>query len=74
MKCFDLHEKEKVECQNKRCRMWINCNQTQNCTLIASKNGPLSLQEIGDILGVTRMRICQIEKKVISKISNMVIK
>ena len=74
MKCFELHDKEGVECQNKSCRMWINCKQGQNCTLIASKNGPLSLQEIGDILGVTRMRICQIEKKVVNKISNMIIK
>jgi hypothetical protein len=74
MKCFDLHDKENVPCQNKTCRMWINCKEGQNCTLILSKKGPLSLQEIGDILGVTRMRICQIEKKVVQKLSGLVLK
>lgn len=52
--------------------MWIKSKENQNCTLIASKKGPMSLQEIGDILGVTRMRICQIEKKVIEKLSFLV--
>jgi DNA-directed RNA polymerase specialized sigma subunit len=52
--------------------MWIKASEHQNCTLIASKKGPMSLQQIGEILGVTRMRICQIEKKVIEKLSSMV--
>ncbi len=29
-----------------------------------------SLQEIGDALGLTRMRICQIEKKILEKIKD----
>jgi DNA-directed RNA polymerase specialized sigma subunit len=41
--------------------------------LVASKSGPLSLQQIGDILGVTRMRICQIEKKVIEKLADYIL-
>jgi len=28
----------------------------------------MTLQKIGDIFGVTRMRICQIEKKTLSKL------
>jgi len=51
--------------------MWINADAHQNCTLIATKKGPMSLQQIGDILGVTRMRICQIEKKVVEKLSSI---
>jgi hypothetical protein len=69
MKCYDLHDNKSVCCNNKSCRMWIKANEHMNCTLIASKKGPMSLQQIGDILGVTRMRICQIEKKVIEKLS-----
>ena len=69
MKCFELHEDCKRECANKTCKMWLNASEHQNCTIIAAKRGPLSLQQIGDILGVTRMRICQIEKKVIEKLA-----
>jgi len=72
MKCFQLHENNGICCNNKSCRQWIKANEHQNCTLVAAKKGPMSLQQIGDILGVTRMRICQIEKKVIEKLSNMI--
>lgn len=30
----------------------------------------MSLQEIGDELGLTRMRICQLEKSILDKIKN----
>jgi DNA-directed RNA polymerase sigma subunit (sigma70/sigma32) len=42
-----------------------------NCTIVAAKEGPMTLQQIGDIFGVTRMRICQLEKKILKKISNI---
>lgn len=71
MKCFQLHERSALCCNNRTCRMWINADAHQNCTLIATKKGPMSLQQIGDILGVTRMRICQIEKKVVEKLSSI---
>jgi DNA-directed RNA polymerase specialized sigma subunit len=73
MKCFELHESCKKDCENKTCKLWINSSEYQNCTLVASKSGPLSLQQIGDILGVTRMRICQIEKKVIEKLADYIL-
>lgn len=72
MKCYEMHQSKKIDCQNKKCRQWINCENFQNCTLIASKNGPMSLQEIGDIMGVTRMRICQMEKRIVQKISDII--
>lgn len=72
MKCFQMHENKKIACQNKACRQWIKCSESQNCTIIASKKGPMSLQEIGDIMGVTRMRICQMEKRIVQKISDLI--
>jgi DNA-directed RNA polymerase specialized sigma subunit len=72
MKCFEMHNSHKIDCQNKQCRQWINCKESQNCTIIAAKKGPMSLQEIGDIMGVTRMRICQMEKRIIQKISDII--
>jgi DNA-directed RNA polymerase specialized sigma subunit len=53
--------------------MWLKSDENQNCTLVAARKGPLSLQQIGDMLGVTRMRICQIEKKVIEKLSEHIL-
>ena len=68
--CFSLHEKHKVSCQRKKCSNWINYNESENCVIIASKTGPKTLQEIGKIYNLTRMRICQIEKNIYEKIKN----
>ena len=37
--------------------------------MIAASNGEMTLQDIGDIFKITRMRVCQIEKSVIKKIT-----
>ena len=71
MKCFDAHECYNVSCKKRECRQWIDHSISNNCTIIAAKRGPMTLQEIGDIFGVTRMRICQIEKKIIKKFENI---
>jgi DNA-directed RNA polymerase sigma subunit (sigma70/sigma32) len=39
-----------------------------NCSMLASKAGPLTLQEIGDCYDLSRMRICQIEKGIFKKL------
>jgi len=36
--------------------------------MIAAQEGPHTLQKIGQIYGLTRMRICQIEKSIFEKI------
>ena len=68
MKCFEAHSCYKTQCGKKECRQWIDHEDSMNCTLIAATKGPMTLQEIGDIFGVTRMRICQLEKRIIKKI------
>ncbi len=67
--CFKEHQKHDTKCGKTSCRHWISCSRFQNCSINAANKGPLTLQEIGDIFGVTRMRICQIEKTVIKKLS-----
>ena len=66
--CFEAHEKEEVSCKDTNCKNWINCETGLNCVLIAAKSGPKTLQEIGEIFDLTRMRICQIEKSVLGKL------
>jgi len=70
--CFKAHEDLGVYCKKTNCRQWIKRKECLNCTLIAAKENPMTLQEIGEIFGVTRMRICQIEKSILQKISNAV--
>jgi len=70
--CFDLHESYNVACQRKTCPNWINLADNKNCVIIASKTGPKTLQEIGKIYNLTRMRICQIEKNIYQKVKNSI--
>ena len=71
MKCFEAHECYRAHCKKQECRQWIDYEDSMNCTIIAARRGPMTLQEIGNIFGVTRMRICQIEKKIIKKVETI---
>ena len=68
MKCYEKCNIENKCCEVKSCRLWVESEKLKNCTLIGAKSGPMTLQEIGDIFGITRMRVCQIEKKILAKI------
>lgn len=73
MKCFDYHIKNKTICERKNCRYWIENRSSKNCGLnfIKKTNQKLTLEDIGKIFNVTRMRICQIEKKAIKKVKDV---
>jgi len=76
MKCYEYNNNHKKKCSKESCRYWINGRKFQNCCLIAADNsakmqeGKFTLQDIGDIFKVTRMRICQIEKIAIKKLKD----
>jgi len=67
--CFSEHKKRNAQCNKSSCRMWMNSEKDLNCCLLAAQEEH-TLQEIGDIFGVTRMRICQLEKMIIRKIDD----
>ena len=70
MTCFSAHREYNVNCEKYECKSWIENPEFQNCAIIAAEDGPQTLQVIGDTFGVTRMRICQIEKTVLKKIAS----
>jgi hypothetical protein len=70
--CFSVQAKYGVDCQRSGCRYWLEHAPSHNCVLLAAKDGPRTLEEIGQMYGLTRMRICQIEKGIYSKIRKSV--
>ena len=66
--CFSNCKRNKELCKNTSCRSWFESKDNLNCAVIAAEAGPMTLQKIGDLFGLTRMRICQIEKNAIKKI------
>lgn len=66
--CYSAHAKYEVACGRKRCQNWLPLREAQNCTMIAAAQGSHTLERIGKIYGVSRMRICQIEKEIKQKI------
>ena len=73
MKCFTYHNKNKSICERKNCRYWINHKKENNCCInFLKKEKNLTLEDVGNIFSVTRMRICQIEKQAIKKIRDFI--
>ena len=72
-KCFEQVANERKSCKNKSCRYWIDCGEYKNCCIVGAKSSDkLTLQNIGEIFNVTRMRICQIEKAAVKKLKDKV--
>ncbi len=70
--CFVAHDKCNKVCKQKSCRYWHDMDsESSNCIInkVNSLTNDLTLQDIGDIFNITRMRICQIEKKSLKKLS-----
>ena len=65
--CFAAHARYGVTCERQECRYWMLNPGTQNCAVIASNSGSMTLEQVGEIFGLTRMRVCQIEKKIYKK-------
>jgi DNA-directed RNA polymerase specialized sigma subunit len=69
--CFDAHKKCNKSCINNSCKYWQKMDSYNNCIInAANSKEEFTLQEIGDIFNITRMRICQIEKQILDKLKN----
>lgn len=74
--CFTTLNKrnDSLVCENRKCE--FNCSRhKKSCAVVALLNeesGRLTLQDVGDMFDLSRMRICQIEKSIINKIKEKV--
>ena len=67
--CAEVCNKDNKCCDNKECRLWIDYEKDLNCTEIAiKKNGSMTLKEIGKRLGISYVRVTQIEKEALKKV------
>ena len=56
-------------CKQCDCRMWIDYEEDLNCTLIsAEKNGPMNLREVAERLGISFVRVKQIQDAAMRKL------
>lgn len=61
------------DCDKSSCRMWINFEEDLNCSLISIyKNGALTLEQCAARLDVSFVRISQIEKQALNKLSKRI--
>ena len=67
----DSLESENI-CSKKDCRLWMDYDKDLNCSLISvKKNGKLTLSEVGDRLGISYVRVSQIEKQAVKKLKTV---
>ena len=68
--CAKLCKKLDVSCPNTDCRMYLDYEEDLNCTLVTVdkyENG-MTLREIAPRLGVSHVRVKQIEEKLLQKV------
>ena len=67
-KCFQMCVDADITCPVKDCRFWIDYKKDLNCTIIcANQNGPLSLREVADRMGVSFVRVKQVQDITVGK-------
>jgi len=71
--CFGKINDSNTNCNNIECKYWENKCKNK-CAILQSNNNEHTLQEIGEIFGISRMRICQIEKNALNKLKKKVFK
>ena len=65
-KCLELD----VSCPVEECRQWINYEEDLNCTLLAvAKHGKMTFREVAKRLGVSFVRVKQIQDKSVASLT-----
>jgi hypothetical protein len=57
-------------CEECKCRQWLDYEDDLNCTLVAAeKHGSMTLREVGDRLGISFVRVKQLQDTAIAKLA-----
>ncbi len=71
-KCLLTCKKMNVACPINECKYWIDYEEEHNCMFeTVSVNGPMTLREIADRLGISFVRVKQIQDKALKKIGHL---
>ncbi len=74
-KCAQECKKKQKPCQQSECSHWISYEQESNCSLVSiEENGPMTLVQIGERLGISFVRVAQIEKAAMNKMKKRLAK
>lgn len=65
--------KRKESCSKENCKCWIDYPEDDNCIHVSiEKHGAMTLQQVADRLGISFVRVSQIEKQAIKKLSKRI--
>ena len=68
-KCRELSQ----SCPVESCRMWIDYEEEYNCSLVSIyENGPMTLRQVGERLGISFARVKQLETRALLKMRRIV--
>jgi hypothetical protein len=67
------NDKKRKCCQEEPCRCWIDYPEDDNCVNVSiGKHGAMTLAEIAKRLGISLVRVSQIEKEALKKLSKRI--
>ena len=72
--CVTACKRCDVSCPNSDCKHWMEHEDDFNCSLVAVDKHPsgLTLREVGERLGISFVRVCQIEKSALGKLKKRI--
>ena len=67
--CLEVCRKNMISCPVKDCRFWINFKEDLNCSFESiEKNDSMTLREVAERLGISYVRVKQIQDVALGKI------
>jgi hypothetical protein len=71
-RCLETCRSLNTSCPVEDCRYWVSYEKDLNCTFESiDKNDNMTLREVADRIGVSFVRIKQIEDKALKKIGHL---